>query len=69
MTISVSRSLRIPKPGLDAEDLAIHFVNTMAWRLRDPPEERLTSPFALLDWFGASGISDPKETKAISRSW
>jgi predicted RNA-binding Zn ribbon-like protein len=38
-----------PKGG-GTEDLAIRFVNTKAWRLREPAEERLGSPDALLDW-------------------
>jgi predicted RNA-binding Zn ribbon-like protein len=34
------------------EDLAIRFVNTKAWRLRDVGEERIGSPDALLEWMG-----------------
>jgi predicted RNA-binding Zn ribbon-like protein len=40
-----------PKGGV-AEDLAIRFVNTKAWRLRDVAEERLGSPDALFEWLG-----------------
>jgi predicted RNA-binding Zn ribbon-like protein len=40
------------------EELCIRFVNTMAWRLRRPSEERLPTPEALLRWFDANGL-DP----------
>jgi predicted RNA-binding Zn ribbon-like protein len=36
----------------EREDLAIRFVNTAAWRLREPAEERLPDANALLDWLG-----------------
>jgi predicted RNA-binding Zn ribbon-like protein len=39
----------LPKGG-GAEDLAIRFVNTKAWRLRDVAEERIGSPDALFEW-------------------
>ncbi|MBV9971105.1 MAG: CGNR zinc finger domain-containing protein [Xanthobacteraceae bacterium] len=35
---------------LAREELAIKFVNTVAWRLRDPTEDRLPSPEAMLKW-------------------
>jgi predicted RNA-binding Zn ribbon-like protein len=38
--------------GGGAEDLAIRFVNTRAWRLRDVAEERIGSPDALFEWLG-----------------
>lgn len=43
----------------EAEDLAIRFVNTKAWRLRDDPEERLTSPHALLAWLDGNAVKLP----------
>jgi len=52
-----------------SEDLAIRFVNTMAWRLRDPVEERLQSCWALLDWLRENGVADAKHLKGISRTW
>jgi predicted RNA-binding Zn ribbon-like protein len=48
-----SSSTASHQPAFDGgEDLAIRFVNTKAWRLRDPTEERLGSPDALLEWLG-----------------
>jgi predicted RNA-binding Zn ribbon-like protein len=35
---------------LAREELAIRFVNTVAWRLRDPAEDRVASPQAMLEW-------------------
>jgi predicted RNA-binding Zn ribbon-like protein len=64
-----ARSLRASRPDPDHEDLAIRFVNTVAWRLREPVEERLNSPSALLDWLLANGIGDAKGIKAIARGW
>ena len=46
------------KSGLETEPHAIRFVNTVAWRLRESPEERLGSAEALLEWLGANGIGD-----------
>jgi predicted RNA-binding Zn ribbon-like protein len=51
------------------DDLAIRFVNTRAWRLRDPVEERLASCWALLDWLSATGIAESKDLKVVSRLW
>jgi predicted RNA-binding Zn ribbon-like protein len=69
MTPPVPRSPRASRPGLDTEDLAIRFVNTVAWRLRDPAEQRLSSPCALLDWLLANKVGAPNEIKAIARGW
>ena len=46
----------IPTP----EELCIRFVNTVAWRLRDPCEERLPTPHALLRWLGENGFGGPR---------
>ena len=35
---------------LAGEELSIKFVNTVAWRLRNPVEERVASPEAVLKW-------------------
>jgi predicted RNA-binding Zn ribbon-like protein len=48
---SSSTSSHQPKVG-GVEDLAIRFVNTKAWRLRDVAEERIGSPDALFEWLG-----------------
>ncbi|WP_228747456.1 ABATE domain-containing protein [Bradyrhizobium sp. BR 10289] len=51
------------------EELAIRFVNTAAWRLRDPSEERLMDAQALLGWLGANGIGPARELKRIRSAW
>ena len=57
------------KSGLEAEPHAIRFVNTVAWRLRESPEERLGSAEALLEWLGANGIGDKKVLEELSETW
>lgn len=42
------------------EELCIRFVNTVAWRLRDPREERLPTAHALLRWLGENGLGGPR---------
>jgi predicted RNA-binding Zn ribbon-like protein len=51
-----------PKGG-GAEDLAIRFVNTKAWRLRDVAEERLGSPSALFEWLGRNVTTAPSDLR------
>ena len=43
-----------------SDDLAIGFVNTCAWRLRDEHEERLPDTKALLEWMKGNGIEAPR---------
>lgn len=64
-----------------AEGLCLGFVNTVAWRKTDTPEERMPSPRALLDWCADAGILDaewvarwrarceerPREAQAVHR--
>ena len=69
MIRGILHSSRVAKLRLDTDDLAVRLVNTMAWRLRDSTEERLTSPFALLDWFSATGFIEPGDLKAIALAW
>ena len=57
------------KSGLVTEPCAIRFVNTVAWRLGEPPEERLSSAEALLEWLGANGIGDKKALEELSEAW
>src|SRR5712692_50291 len=52
-----------------AEELSIRFVNTVAWRRGDAPEERLPSPAALLDWYGAAGIAGPAYCARLKARW
>jgi predicted RNA-binding Zn ribbon-like protein len=58
---------RQPK-GDGVEDLAIRFVNTKAWRLRDVAEERLGSPDALFEWLDRNVTSPPKGLRQ-QRDW
>jgi predicted RNA-binding Zn ribbon-like protein len=53
----------------DEEDLAIRFVNTLAWRRRDPMEERMASPEALLDWLQRNGLVDAGTAHRIAAAW
>jgi predicted RNA-binding Zn ribbon-like protein len=55
--------------GSVSDELSIRFVNTMAWRLREPSEERLPTPKALLDWFSAVGLADPNYSARIEARW
>jgi len=57
------------KPTLQAEDLSICFVNTVAWRLREPNEERLGSPSALLEWLGRNGLAQPHDLRLLRGAW
>jgi len=57
------------KRDLETEPHAIRFVNTVAWRLRESPEERLSSAEALLEWLGANGIGDKKVLEELSEAW
>lgn len=49
--------------------MAIRFVNTAAWRLRDPPEERLADADALLAWLGRNGIGRARDLKRVKSMW
>lgn len=59
-----------PRPGSSPvrEDLAIRFVNTAAWRLRIPSEERLPDAGALFAWLKANDVADPERLDAISQA-
>jgi predicted RNA-binding Zn ribbon-like protein len=51
------------------EELCIRFVNTVAWRLRDPQEERLPSSDALLDWLLDHGLCTHHHRLALWALW
>jgi predicted RNA-binding Zn ribbon-like protein len=53
----------------EGEALAIRFINTSAWRLRAPPEERLSDPDALLIWLGENGMGRPRDLKRLGTAW
>ena len=58
-------STLVPKP----EDLAIRFVNTAAWRLRDDAEERLGSPEALLRWLRQNEVISATQSRRLAAPW
>ena len=51
------------------EELAIRFVNTVAWHLRVPSEERLGSRADVLAWLGQNGVASSQELRRLTRSW
>ena len=55
--------------GLVREDLAIRFVNTAAWRLRTPSEERLPDAAALLTWLKTNEVADPESLEVVLQAW
>jgi predicted RNA-binding Zn ribbon-like protein len=68
MTPAAPRTARSDGDG-DEEDLAIRFVNTRAWRLRDPGEERMETPEALLAWLQRNGLADAGTVRTIAAAW
>jgi predicted RNA-binding Zn ribbon-like protein len=67
----------VPQPGRIvtskrspySEDLAIRFVNTVAWRLKDPSEERLGSPEGLLRWLQQNELISAGESRRLASAW
>jgi predicted RNA-binding Zn ribbon-like protein len=57
------------KPALLTEELAIRFVNTVAWRQRSAAEERLDSPQTLLVWLQQNGLLSVGERRQMARGW
>ena len=54
---------------LAREELAIRFVNTVAWRLRDSIEERLPSAEAALKWMLDAKLADRAAAERIHSRW
>jgi predicted RNA-binding Zn ribbon-like protein len=54
---------------LAGEELSIKFVNTVAWRLRDPVEERVASPEAVLKWLLDARLVDRSSFLTIKARW
>jgi predicted RNA-binding Zn ribbon-like protein len=54
---------------LESEDLSIRYVNTVAWRLREPHEERLESPTVLLDWLEWNVLARSQDLRLIRKVW
>jgi predicted RNA-binding Zn ribbon-like protein len=63
---STARSGGAGRAASDSDDLCIRFVNTVAWRLRDPREERLATPDALLRWLDENGLGDPQRLARLA---
>jgi predicted RNA-binding Zn ribbon-like protein len=59
----------MPLAKLAREELCIKFVNTVAWRLADRPEDRLGTPERLLSWFAGAGLVEPAEMRRLSARW
>jgi predicted RNA-binding Zn ribbon-like protein len=57
------------KRSSPSEDLAIRFVNTVAWRLKVPSEERLGSPEALLRWLQQNEVVSAAESRRLASAW
>jgi predicted RNA-binding Zn ribbon-like protein len=51
------------------EALCLAFVNTVAWRKAETPEERLPSPFTLLDWCVGAGLCEADYADELKRRW
>jgi predicted RNA-binding Zn ribbon-like protein len=49
--------------------LCLAFVNTVAWRKAETSEERLPSPFALLDWCAGAGLCEADYADELRRRW
>ena len=49
--------------------LCLAFVNTVAWRKAESPEDRLPSPVALLDWCVDTGLCEADYAGELRRRW
>src|SRR5215831_14513228 len=49
--------------------LCLAFVNSVAWRKAETSEERLPSPFALLDWCVGAGLCEADYADELRRHW
>ena len=59
----------IASEKLVREELCIKFVNTVAWRLRDPVEDRAASPEAMLKWLADADVADRPTMLQIKTRW
>jgi predicted RNA-binding Zn ribbon-like protein len=59
----------MPSAKLTREELCIQFVNTVAWRLADQPEDRLGTPDKLLSWFLVAKLMEPADEKRLRARW
>ena len=49
--------------------LCLAFVNSVAWRKAEKPEDRLPSPSALLDWCRGAGLCEPDYVAELRQHW
>jgi predicted RNA-binding Zn ribbon-like protein len=61
------RQGRVLNAATDA--LCLAFVNTVAWRKAERPEDRLRSPFELLDWCMGAGLCEADCAGELRRRW
>jgi predicted RNA-binding Zn ribbon-like protein len=54
---------------LAREELAVKFVNTVAWRLRNPIEDRVASPQAMLKWMLDAELVKRTAFEGLSARW
>ena len=52
-----------------SDALCLAFVNTVAWRKAESPEDRLPSPFELLDWCTGAGLCEAHYADELRRRW
>lgn len=65
----MAESLAKAWPGVGiGGSLALDFINTLDWRLREPPVELLKSFGDLLRWAWTSGILEPNEARSL-QTW
>ena|SRR5215831_9820672 len=59
------------RSGLRAagDRLSLRFANTVAWRGKEHPEERLPTPQDLLDWCVGAGLLRPDHAREIRARW
>ena len=54
---------------LAREELSIKFVNTVAWRLRNPVEDRIATPDAALKWLADAELADRRIVAQLKVRW
>jgi predicted RNA-binding Zn ribbon-like protein len=59
----------VPPAALAREELCIKFVNTVAWRRSDHPEDRAASPDAMLKWLADAELAERPAVGGIRARW
>lgn len=61
---------RVPSPeALVREELSIKFVNTVAWRLREPTEDRIATSESALKWLVDAELADRRTVAQLRARW